>query len=54
MPSCTKHRQLGAPRQDLVHQALEVGGQMLNDHERHARVGRYAIEEAFEGFQAAG
>ena len=33
-------RQLGVPRQELVHQALEVGRQVLDDDERHAGVRR--------------
>ena len=41
-----RHRR--AARQQLVHQALEVRGQVLQHDERHAGVGREVGEEAFE------
>jgi hypothetical protein len=47
-------RQLGVPRQELVHHALEVGRQVLNDHERQARSLGQVVEEAFDRFEAAG
>jgi hypothetical protein len=40
--------QLGAPRQQLVHQALEVGREMLEHHERHTDVGGDMGEQPFE------
>ena len=48
------HRELRAPRQDLVHQALEVGRQVLHHDERHPGVGRHVVEEAFNRFQPTG
>ena len=47
-------RQRGVPRQQLVHQALEVGRQVLDDDERHPGVARDVVEEALERFEAAG
>ena len=47
-------RQLGVPREELVHQALEVRRQVLDDHERHAGVLRHVVEEALERFEPAG
>ena len=47
-------RQLGVPREQLVHQALEVGRQVLDDHERHPGVVRDVVEEALEGLEPAG
>ena len=40
-------------RQQLVHEALEVRRQVLNDHERHAGVLRQVIEEAHERIEPA-
>jgi len=45
------NRRVGVPRQELVHQALEVGRQVLDDDERHPARLRDVIEE---GFEAAG
>ena len=47
-------RQLGVPREQLVHQALEVGRQVLDDDERHPGVAREVVEEALERLEAAG
>jgi hypothetical protein len=47
-----QHRHAGEPRQELVHQALEVGRQVLDDDERHAGVGRHGLEQALEGLEA--
>ena len=46
-------RQRRVPRQQFVHQALEVGRQVLNDHERHARVLGQVFEEANERIEPA-
>jgi hypothetical protein len=45
---------LRPPGEQFVHQALEVGRQVLQHHERHAGVGREVREETLEGFEAAG
>ena len=47
-------RQVGMPGEQLVHEALEIGRQVLNDDECQAAVGRHVIEELFQGFEAAG
>jgi hypothetical protein len=44
----------GVPGQQLVHRALEVGRQVLHEHEGHAAVGRQLVEEALDGVQSAG
>jgi hypothetical protein len=44
----------GEPGEQFVHQALEVGGEVLDDDEGHAGVGGHGFEEALQGFQAAG
>ncbi len=41
-------RQPGVSRQQLVHQALEVGREVLNDDEGHPGLARHVVEEAFE------
>ncbi|HYJ51844.1 MAG TPA: hypothetical protein VEW04_01615, partial [Allosphingosinicella sp.] len=47
-------RQRGVPREQLVHQALEVGRQVLDDHEGHAGVFGQRVEEALECVEATG
>ncbi len=47
------HRQLGAAGQDLIHQTLEVRGQVLHDHERHPRVEWDLLEESLERLEPA-
>ena len=42
------------PREELVHQALEVGRQVLDDHERHPVSLGQVVEEALERFEPAG
>jgi hypothetical protein len=46
-------RQRGVPREELVHQALEVGGQVLDEHEGHAARAREVVEEALERVEPA-
>jgi hypothetical protein len=41
------------PRDQLVHQAAEVGRQVLDDHERHAGIGGHLREQLLERFEAA-
>jgi hypothetical protein len=45
-------RQRRTAGQDLVHQTLEVGREVLNDHERHAGVDRHVLEEPLERLEA--
>jgi hypothetical protein len=45
---------LRTPREQFVHQAFEVRGQVLQHHERHAGVDREMGEEPLERFKAAG
>ena len=47
-------RQQRVPRQQFVHQALEVWRQVLDDDERHPGVFREVVEEAHERIEAAG
>ena len=47
-------RQLGVAPEQLVHQALEVRRQVLDDDERHLGVGREVVEEVLERFESAG
>ena len=47
-----RHRR--PPRQQLVHQALEVRRQVLQDDERHAGVGGQLREQPFERLEPAG
>jgi len=47
------HRHRRAPRQQLVHEALEIRRQMLQDDEGHAGVGRQVAEQPFERLEAA-
>jgi len=47
-----QHRHGRVTREDLRHQALALGGQMLNDHERHAAFLRQSVEERVEGFDS--
>ena len=47
-----RHRR--PPRQQLVHQALEVRRQVLEDDERHPGVGREVREQPFERLEPAG
>ena len=44
----------GPPAEQLVHQALEVGRQVLQDDEGHPGVGREPREEPLERFKSAG
>ena len=54
MPSSTRWMgELGVASQQFVHQALEIGREMLDDHERQAGVFRDVIEEMLDGFQPA-
>jgi hypothetical protein len=39
--------------EELVHQALEIGGEVLNDDERHPRVLRQVVEESYERVEPA-
>jgi hypothetical protein len=48
------HRHGRVPRQELGHQALVVGREVLHDHERHAEVARHAREQLLERLQAPG
>jgi len=41
-------------REDLRHQTVTLGGQMLNDHERHGAFTRQYVEERVEGFDSPG
>jgi hypothetical protein len=45
---------LRPPRQQLIHQALEVGREVLQDDERHTRVGGKRREQPLERLEAAG
>ena len=45
-------RQVRPTRQQLVHEALEVGRQVLDDHERQAAVGGDVVEEPLERLEA--
>ena len=47
-------RQLGVTGQELVHHALEVGREVLNDDERHARLLGQVVEEALDRLEPAG
>ena len=47
------HRHLAVPGDQLVHQAAEVRGQMLDDDEGHPGVGRQTAEQLFERLEAA-
>jgi hypothetical protein len=40
-------------REQLGHERLEVGREVLNDDERHARVGRHGSEKTLERFETA-
>jgi len=42
------------PREDLRHQAVTLGGQMLDDHERHAAFPRQSVEERVERLDSPG
>ena len=44
-------RDLGVPRQQLVHQALEVGREVLHHDERQAGIQRDLVEEPFDRLQ---
>src|SRR4051812_23622567 len=46
------HRDGRKAREELFHQALVVGGEVLDDDERHTRAGRHRAEEALQGFKA--
>jgi len=46
--------QLRPARQKLIHEAFEIGRQVLQHHERHTGVGGNVGEEFFEGVQTAG
>lgn len=48
------NRERGVPGEQLVHHALEVRRQVLDDHERHPGVARQAVEESLDGVEAAG
>ena len=49
-----QHRQGRVTREDLRHQALALGRQVLNDHERHGAFPRQSVEERVEGFDSPG
>ncbi len=46
--------QARAPPQELVHHALEVGREVLDDDEREARIVRHCSEELLERFESTG
>ncbi|MDO3377294.1 hypothetical protein M3027_04065 [Geoalkalibacter halelectricus] len=48
------NRHGGVARQKIVHHALEVGGEMLDDDERHAALGRHVIKKLLQRRQPAG
>jgi hypothetical protein len=47
-------RHAGEAFQQLVHQALEVRRQVLDDDEGHARIDRHGAEKALQRLQPAG
>ncbi len=47
------HRDGGKAREQLLHEALVVRREVLDDHEGHAGARRHRAEEAFEGFEPA-
>ena len=47
-------RQLRMPREQLVHQAAKVGGQVLDDDVRHPALAGRAVEESLERLEPAG
>ena len=48
------HGQIRVSRDNLVQKALTVGAEMGDHDEREARLGRHALEQTFERFNAAG
>ncbi len=44
----------GMAGQQVVHQAFEIGGEVLDDDEGRAAVGRHVVEEVLEGGKPAG
>ena len=48
------NRQIGVASEELVHEALEVRRQVLDDHERHAARARNVVEERLERLETTG
>ena len=47
-------REVGMPREQLVHHALEVRREVLDDDEGHAQPARQMVEESLEGLESPG
>ena len=44
---------LGVTGQEIVHQAFEIGGEMLDDYKRHAAVSGHVVEKLLDGGKPA-